>query len=224
MRPLITGLLMATALPALADGTATMESGSGQNHAVVEVSWAGDDLRMDFPDQSQAGFMLLKDGKGYMVSDMQGQTVIMEMAKLREMAEGMAGDAGAETPMADEQASEVNSLEATGETETVAGVEGELYRMSWTDKAGNRHDNELVLSDDARVRELSAGFDAYQQSMTGEADAVAAALAERELGLLRFGDRFRLTSLSGESPDTARFELPEDAQTFEDMMGSALSQ
>lgn len=220
----ITGLLMATALPALADGTATMERGTGQQHTRVEVSWAGDDLRMDFPDQPQAGFMLLKDGEGYMVSEMQGQTVIMEMARLQAMAEGMASDAGADSAIASEQASEVNALEATGETETVAGVEGEIYRMTWTDKSDDHHDDELVLSDDARVRELSAGFDAYQQSITGEEDAVAAVLAERELGLLRFDDRFRLTSLSGESPDSSRFGLPDDARTLDDMMGSSLPQ
>ncbi|WP_163559358.1 hypothetical protein [Halomonas sp. NO4] len=221
MRALIAGLLMATALPALADGQATMESGSGQNHATMEVSWAGDNLRMDFPGQPQAGFMLLKEGKGYMVSEMQGQTVIMEMAKLKAMAEGLGGNDAA---IAGQQASEVNTLEASGETETVAGIEGEVYQLTWTDKAGNRHEDELVLSDDTRVRELSAGFDAYQQSMTDEPDAIAVALAERELGLLRFGDRFRLTSLSDESPDASRFELPEDAQSFEEMMGSALSQ
>lgn len=224
MRFLIAGLLMATTLPALADGQATMESGTAENHATLNVSWSGDNLRMDFPGQAQAGFLLLKDGTGYMVSEMQGQTVIMEMAKLKAMAEGMAGDAGADPAIANQQASEVTSLDATGETETVAGLEGDVYQLAWVDKAGNAHTDELVLSDNPQVRELSAGFDAYQQSVTGEPDAIAVALAERELGLLRFGDRFRLTSLSTESPAPERFTLPEDAQTFEDMMRSALTQ
>jgi len=221
MRSLIAGLLMATALPALADGQATMESGTAENHATVNVSWSGDSLRMDFPGQAQAGFLLLKDDKGYMVSEMQGQTVIMEMAKLKAMAEGMGG---ADPAIANQQASEVTSLEATGETETVAGLEGDVYQLTWVDKAGTAHTDELVLSDNVQIRELSAGFDAYQQSVTGEPDAIAAALAERELGLLRFGDRFRLTALSTESPASERFTLPEDAKTLEDMMRSAISQ
>ncbi|MBB3190538.1 hypothetical protein [Halomonas cerina] len=223
MRYLAAGLLMAATLPALADGQATLQSGSGQNHATMEVHWAGSDLRMDFPGQDQAGFMLFKDGKGYMVSNMQGQTVILELAKLKAMAEGMGGGES-QAAIASQQASEVTALEPTGETETVAGVEGDVYRMTWTDKGGTSHEDTLVLSDAAAVRELSERFDAYQQSVTGEPDAIATTLADRELGLLRFGERFRLTSLSDASPSPEAFELPEDALTMEEMMRNAISQ
>ncbi|MBB3139248.1 hypothetical protein [Halomonas organivorans] len=221
MRHLVTGLLLAASLPVLADGKATLESHSAQGGATMEVSWAGDDLRMDFPQQAQAGFMLLKDGKGYMVSQMQGQTMVMDLAKLREMAEGMGGDKAA-AGLTDEQASSVDALEATGEQETIAGLEGDVYRLQWTDKAGNAHDDTLVLSDDPQVRELMAVFHAYQQSMTGESDPIATELEERELGMLRFSDRFQIAELSDETPQADIFELPEDAMTFEDMMRSAV--
>ncbi|MBB3231387.1 hypothetical protein [Halomonas stenophila] len=223
MRHLVTGLLLAASLPVLADGQATLETRSDQGGATMEVSWAGDDLRMDFPQQAQAGFMLLKDGKGYMVSQMQGQTMVMDMARLREMAENMGGDQ-ASAGIASQQASAVDALEATGETETIAGLEGEVYRLQWTDKAGSAHDDEMVLSENPQVRELMASFHAYQQSMTGEPDPIATTLEERGLGMLRFGDRFRIAELSDESPAASTFELPEDAMTFEDMMRSATSQ
>ncbi|MDR5865402.1 hypothetical protein [Halomonas koreensis] len=223
MRRLVTGLLMAASLPALADGQATLESRSDQGSATMQVRWAGDDLRMDFPQQAQAGFMLLKDGKGYMVSQMQGQTMVMDMARLRDMAEGMGGDKAA-AGLTSQQAEAIDALEATGERETIAGLEGERYRLQWTDKAGNAHDDELVLSDDPRVRELMAAFHAYQQTMTGEPDPIATTLEERGLGMLRFGERFRIAELSGETPAASLFVLPEDAMTFEDMLRSTISE
>ncbi|MFG6177576.1 hypothetical protein ACGTN6_10060 [Halomonas sp. THAF12] len=223
MRHLVTGLLLAASLPALADGKATLESHSAQGSATMEVSWAGDDLRMDFPQQAQAGFMLLKDGKGYMVSQMQGQTMVMDLAQLKEMAEGMGGDKAA-AGLTDQQASSVDSLEATGEQETIAGLEGDVYRLQWTDKAGNAHDDTLVLSDDPQVRELMTAFHAYQRTMTGEPDPIATELEERELGMLRFSDRFQIAELSDETPQADIFVLPEDAMTFEDMMRSAISE
>ncbi|ATJ81598.1 hypothetical protein ACFPTY_01330 [Halomonas beimenensis] len=223
MRHLVTGLLLTAALPALADGQATLESRSPQGSAAMEVQWAGDDLRMDFPQQAQAGYMLLKDGKGYMVSRMQGQTMVMDLARLREMAEEMGGGQAA-AGLASQQAASVDALEATGNQETVAGLEGDVYRLEWTDKAGDVHDDELVLSDDAQVLELMAAFHAYQQSMTGEPDPIALELESRGLGMLRFGDRFRITGLADAAPDASVFALPEDAMTFEDMMRSAISE
>lgn len=223
MRHFLTGLLLAASLPALADGQATLESRSAQGSATMEVQWAGDDLRMDFPQQAQAGFMLLTDGKGYMVSQMQGQTLVMDMAMLKDMAEGMGGEQAA-AGLTHQQADRVDALEATGVEETIAGVEGEVYRLQWTDKAGTAHDDELVLSDDTRVRELMAAFHAYQQTITDAPDPIAMHLEERGLGMLRFGDRFRIATLSDASPDPSVFVLPEDAMTFEDMMRSAVSE
>ncbi len=145
---LATGLVMAAASPAMADGRATLEAQSDQGSVTMDVRWAGENLRMDFPDQSQAGFMLLRDGNGYLVTQVQGQTMVMDMAKLKDMAENMGGSE-LET-MTGQQASQVDALDATGDSETIAGLEGEIYRLQWTDKNGTAHDDEVVLSDDAR--------------------------------------------------------------------------
>jgi hypothetical protein len=153
---------------------------------------------------------------------MQGQTMVMDMAKMKEMAENMGG--GQAETMTGQQAQQVDSLEATGGTETIAGLEGEVYNIKWTDKNGTRHDDELVLTDDAQVREMMAAFHDYQRSMTGEPDPIATELQERELGMLRFGDRFQLAELSDSTPDATIFELPENAKSFEDMMRSAVSE
>ncbi|MDN3524623.1 hypothetical protein QWY79_05010 [Halomonas sabkhae] len=216
------GLGLAVATPVLADGQATLQAHSNQGSVDMKVRWAGDKLRMDFPDQSQAGFMLLREGKGYMVTQMQGQTMVMDMAKMKEMAENMGG--GQAETMTGQQAQQVDSLEATGGTETIAGLEGEVYNIQWTDKSGTRHDDELVLTDDAQVREMMAAFHDYQRSMTGEPDPIATELQDRELGMLRFGDRFQLAELSDSTPDATIFELPENAKSFEDMMRSAVSE
>ncbi|MCW4152730.1 hypothetical protein OM427_24765 [Halomonas sp. 18H] len=216
------GLALAVATPALADGQATLNAQSDQGNVNMQVRWADDKLRMDFPDQSQAGFMLLRDGKGYMVTEMQGQTMVMDMARMKEMAESM-GNGQADT-MTGQQAKQVDSLEATGETETIAELEGEVYNIQWTDKSGTSHDDELVLTDDAQVREMMAAFHDYQRSMTDEPDPIAQELEDRELGMLRFGERFQLAELSDSTPAADIFELPENAKSFEDMMRSAVSE
>lgn len=218
-----TGLAMAISFPALADGQAKLEAQSDKDSINMNVRWAGDNLRMDFPGQSQAGFMLLRDGKGYMVSQVQGQTMVMDMAKLKDMAESMGGNSETSN-ITGQQAKQVDSLKATGDTESVAGLEGDVYRIQWTDKNDQAHDDELVLSDDAQVRELMSAFHEYQRNMTGETDPIAMALEDRGLGMLRFGDRFKLAELSDASPAPDIFELPENAKTFEDLMGSAVSE
>ncbi len=69
-----------------------------------------------------------------------------------------------------------------------------------------------------------SAFHDYQRTMTGEPDPIATSLEERGLGMLRFGDRFRLAELTDASPAPDVFELPENAKSFEDMMRSAVSE
>lgn len=214
MRRLVAGVLLAAALPALADGKATITTQDAQEPMQMVIHWDDDRMRMDFPSQQQ-GYMLLRDGKGYMVAEQGGQTIVMDMATLKEMTDAMGDEAGA---MSGNQAQSVESLDATGERETIAGIEGEVYRVRWTDRSGNSHDDRLVLSEEPLAREMLAAFQDYVETVMGEPDPIGASVLERDLGMLRFGDKFEVAEIADASPDAAMFELPENAMTMQDMI------
>ena len=214
MKQLLAGMMLVAATSALADGKATITSNDSQQDMQMQIQWAGDKMRMDFSGQQQHGYMLMRDGKGYMVTQQGGQPIIMDMAMLREMSDSMGDNTGA---MAS-QAETVDSLEATGETETVAGVEGKVYRLEWTDRGGQSHEDTLVLSDDPLAHEMLTAFQNYVEAVMGRADPIGAAVLEKDLGMLRFGDRFKVADIADTSPDTGTFELPEDAVTMDQMI------
>ncbi|MCG7599284.1 hypothetical protein MHM84_05760 [Halomonas sp. McH1-25] len=216
MKKLLAGMMLAAAVPAFADGTATIASNDSQQD--MQIQWAGDKMRMDFPSQ-QHGYMLMRDGKGYMVTQQGGQPLIMDMSMLRDMSDSMGDDTGA---MAS-QAETVDSLEATGETQTVAGIDGEVYRLEWTDRGGQSHEDTLVLSDDPLAHEMLAAFQNYVEAVMGRADPIGKAILERDLGMLRFGDRFEVTDIADTSPDAGTFELPENAITMDQMIRERMS-
>ncbi|GGX88718.1 hypothetical protein GCM10007160_15250 [Litchfieldella qijiaojingensis] len=213
MKYLAAGMMFAAALPALADGKATIATTDTQNAMQMVIHWTDDSMRMDFPAQQQ-GYMLMRDGKGYMVTEQAGQTIVMDMAMLKGMADAM----GEANEVNANQAKSVDNLEATGEKETIAGIEGDVYRIQWTDHGGTNHDDEIVLSDKPLGREMLQAFQSYVQIVMDEPDPIGTALLERDLGMLKFGDKFRIVEMADASPDATMFELPENAMTMQDML------
>lgn len=220
MKKLVGGLLMAISMSALADGQAVIQAEAPEDgdQTSMNISWVGNDLRMDYPDQ-QAGYMLLQDGKGYMVSENEGQKIIMDLSMLKDLAESMSGEQANAA-----SARSLESLEATGETETIAGIKGEVYQIQWTDNGDNTHNETIVLSDNPQARELLNAFHSFQKSLMGEPDPIALALEERGMGMLRQGDSFLIDSISDDIPNANLFTLPEDGVTFEEMMRKAMQE
>lgn len=214
MKYFVAGMMFAAALPAFADGKATIATTDTQDAMQMVIHWAGDNMRMDFPAQQQ-GYMLMRDGKGYMVTEQGGQTIIMDMAMLKEMTDAMGDEANAVNA---NQAKSVESLEATGEKDTIAGIEGEVYRIQWVDHGDNTHDDEMVLSDDPLGREMLQAFQSYVEIVMDEPDPIGATLLDRDLGMLKFGDKFRIVEIAEASPAADAFELPENAMTMQDMI------
>ena len=147
------GLLVAPTL-ALGAGTATVQA-EGQT---MEVAWQdGETARID--PQGQPAYMLMQDGKLYSVSTVQGRTMVLDVsgmaAMLRQMGGRGAGGLGAVAPSA-WGAARVSGVEATGRSETVAGIQGEVYEVRWRDSNGRSHTDEAVLNGDPRAVELVA--------------------------------------------------------------------
>lgn len=193
---------------ALAGGSATFQSSpAGQADTNLTFRWQDSHtVRMD--THGQSSYMLVRDGKAYSVTNAGGQPMVMDLSSLGKMA----GQGGQSSPTL-AQAQSVSEWEATGREETVAGIEGEIYQITWTDHRGKTRTDQAVLSDDDRVVAMSRAFNAFAGTMGAIAgdqnpNAFKQRLDEQELGVLRFADHFVVTRLSGETPDAEQFELP----------------
>lgn len=114
---------------------------------------------------------------------------------------------------------QVESVEATGASETVAGIEGRVYRITTTDPSGKTETIEAVLTDDPLVVAMSEGYMGAMRAMLGEdIGKFMAALPDDDRGLLRVGDDFRLKAISGEEQPASLFELPAEPVSFAEMM------
>jgi len=210
--------------PALADGKAVVRSPSPEGVQDITISWRdADTARMEV--ELTDGYMVARDGKLYSVSNAGGAgQMVMDLSALGEMADMMkqtagaaAGGQGPGAQLAKRQAASVESLSDTGSDETVAGVNGDLYEIAWTDKTGQSHTDTMVLSADPLVREFNDVFSTLAGVAQSEDPRTAAINAEGR-GLLRFGEEFRVVEISDETPPAGAFELPAEPVDLGAMM------
>ena len=192
------------ALPAAAD-IAEVVDGEGNR---MRFEYQDQQLRINPADQE--GYMIVRDGRTYVVQDSDGQIMVLDLSQAMSMFGGMARAATPETVDV-----RVESLEATGREETVAGIPGEVWRLRYIDEDGQTRETDMVLSEDARARGFrDAVFlmaksiaDSVDMDLEGT-DKLQQQLASRDLGVLRYGQDMRITSLDTTRVDDARFVLP----------------
>jgi len=200
---------MLTAGAAVASGSATISSTDGET---VRMEYAGDKLSMDVGDGQ--GRMVMRDGKMFMITD------------------GMVIDAGSMMGMIGQQAPSVGpddfdqfkSLTATGASETVAGVRGDVHILEYVDGDGRAQRKELVLSSDAKAVALSGAMMNMANTMAklinspmGEHNAKFEAALKGQ-GVLRADNDFTVVSFGG-APAASRFELPSEPQSMPNLQG-----
>jgi len=188
-----------------AAGIATLATGSGQNAETLVLEYDDNGhTRMNMPaSQEGSGYMLSRDGKVWMVMNMQGQTMVMDMARMAALA-APSGD--------DTLQQEFISARATGKKETVAGFEGEVYELSWKDKAG-KQTAMAVLSKDPAVVEYSNAWMKFAETMAramGQKtdNSIGHYLEKEGLGMLKMGDDFQVVSIKPGKVNEQDFILP----------------
>ena len=204
----LTALSLIYASVALA-GSATMESTGGER--VVFEYADGNKLRINTSEEGN--YMVVRDGTLFAVSDNNGQPMVIN-------ASSMMKGFGQIAKMTEQAAptgamGEVLSVTATGRSETVAGVSGEVYEIV-TRENGERVSKDAVLSSDARALELrdamftmiSASMEALDEDMRRHSDDFRKRLNDMNMGLLRFGTEMKITSITGDTVPSSRFELP----------------
>lgn len=200
---------------AWADGSASIRSGG----EAVTMEYLKDMVRFNM-DSDDAGYMVVRDGRVYSV--MGGQVF-----DATSMMEGMAADMA--TPTMD--IGEVHGLKATGSSETVAGIPGEVHILDFSDEAGERRQAELVLSDDRRARDLQKAFNNMATTFASVMDEQQLEML-REMekvldgrGILRYDQEMQVESFADGAPDASRFELPgkpQDLRAIGGAIGEAL--
>jgi hypothetical protein len=188
-------------------GAADVVSSDGNT---MKFEYQGDKLRIT-PGNDQNSYMVLRDGRIYVVTDSNGQKMVIDANQAMGMFGGMAGAAAPSS-----LASEVVKLEATGRMETHAGISGEVYDLEYISEDGKTQRGELVLSEDERAKEFSHALSGMARSLSKTAgknfeDAssdMQKRLEAMDMGVLRYGEDMRLSAISERSIDQSRFVLP----------------
>lgn len=188
-------------------GTTEVRSQEGE---ISRFEYSGDMLRIGGGGQAE-GYMIMRDGRVYVVNESDGNTMVMDISQALGMFGAMANAA---TPsMANE---EVISLQPTGAKETHAGITGEVYQLRYRDSEGKERETELVLTDDKRALEFRDAMLRFAKAMArnlGKDQPAPGNNMQEELmsldkGVLRYGNEMSVVALDTEAVDPARFELP----------------
>lgn len=196
---------------------------------IVSPAWAdivaryaikdGGDMTLSYRDANHVrlqvaedSFMLLADGKVWMVNRDGKAWTAMDMSEMGKMMQGFKMP-GMGKESAGQSAGNDVTFKKTGRTETIAGYTGNVYEVN--DKsAGERW--EVVLTDHDDVTAASKAFVAFSgamasgMGMTGfnPAQVMDTIASHVETGLLRQDDNMRLTAIdTGKQADSV-FALP----------------
>ncbi|TGD71197.1 hypothetical protein E4634_19500 [Mangrovimicrobium sediminis] len=205
----ITGCSLGSAL-ASAD-IAEVVTGEGD---LMSFEYAGDKLRINPPD-ADGSYMLIRDAHMYVVTDNEGESMVFDMNSAFNMFGGMAASA---TPS--EVEGRMVSLKPTGKTETLGGMSGEVYLLTYIDDDGRERSSEMVLSKDPRALGFRDAISAMarnivksidQEKFKQQLDAgndMQRELEKLDMGVLRYGEDMKVRSITETDVADARFVLP----------------
>ena len=202
----ITSLLLANGVPKALAGAADVITSDGK---LMKFEYRGDNkMRISMPGQDS--YMLHTDGRMYVVSEQNGQLMVIDINQAMGMFGSMADSA---TPSSVQ--GELLSFKPAGRTEEVAGITGQVYEVHFVDADGKERRSDMVLSTDKRAKEFRDAMFA----MAGTASSAASVsekpatdlqsrLKSEKLGVLRFGEEMTVTAISDRTIDNSRFVLP----------------
>lgn len=214
--PLLIALMPFTAWAA---GTATIQVDGDSN----TMSWLDNNtVRFDMPG-AEDSYMISREGKTYMVNPKAsgGMPPVMEVGDMIKGFAEMAEDD--ETSVLTMR---IKSAKATGETQSVAGIKGEVYTLTTIDKKGQSKTMDAVFTSDPLVVEMTAAYIAFSESIVGTKRVAEFkdAFPKGKRGLLRIGDDMTLQSISKSPPAASAFELPAKPTNMGDMMKELMKQ
>lgn len=211
----ITALLTAASLllpmAAFGGGTAVFNSGDKITH----ISWQ-DAHTVRIGDRQASHYMLIRDGKAYSVYKQGGHVRVMDLSNLFKGFAKHARKKQGRTSIA----VVINDVQATGETVTIAGIQGRVYRVTVTKPNGETKIRRSVLTDNPLVIEMTRAYMGAMWQLLGikTFKEFMGSLPEDYRGVLKIGDSMRLQAISSETPPASAFELPAEPQSLGQIM------
>jgi len=203
---LLMGLLASTT-PVWAAGQAVLQSNINGKIEQAQLAWLSDQqLRMDIARPPAE--ILLEHGALYAITQIAGMPIVANVADVDQMARALGQGAGFSGQIDKQLAKSVRAFEATGRNETVAGIVGAVYRITWQDNQGKLHTDEAVLTKNATVVELSRALQNLSIAAHKGWDARSAEILRKGFGVLRYGKDYELRSVSAQSPSATALALP----------------
>lgn len=185
-----------------------------EESTTLTITWQDvDTVRMDFGDPSN--YLIVRDGKAYTIIQEDGETQVMDMAGMSAMVQAMGTkDKKNENPFGS-----IDSVKATNTSDTVAGIKGKTYQISWTEADGNQKSGDAVLTDDSLVVEMTQAYLNSMSSIVGAeyTQSFLDALPKDGRGLLQMGDQFYVESIQKTDPPASTFELPGKPINLQDL-------
>lgn len=217
---LVIGLGALSPAAALAAGSAVIEQHSAAGDQQSRISW-NDAGAVRMQSGGQNGYMIMKNGQLYMVTDIGGQTQVLKLAAMMKMFRSMGKST--ETPMAGQTPGSIDQVRPTGHTRKVAGISGHVYKVTTTSQSETRQ-ADWVLSDNGTVREMTAAYLKLASAIVGtdEGKTIAsswkASMPHPEDGVLSMSNGFTLKKISAEAPADGDFALPAKPMDFGSML------
>lgn len=223
-------ILLLTPFSAQSSGIATFKGMDNGKAYTLSLEYLNKSTsRIDLDDNSDVyNYLLFKEKLVQLITAYQGNTLVMDLANVSQMAQGL-GVMSVLGIDSENLSIHVTGLDPTGRKEKVAGVEGEVYILSWT-RNNEQQKDELVLSKDSRAWEYTEAWvnavDAISRSSPSiniQGDVLFKRVDTEKIGILRLGKRMRLVSLQKRPVNPERFIAPDTSFSIPglgDLLGS----
>jgi hypothetical protein len=212
--PLAIAITVMCPISAVAGGSAVIEMqravlpGSAET-GQSRVAWRDlENVRMEMP--GNGSYILEQAGKVYSVAMIGGQMRVLDMASMMKMANVAAMSGPGQMP----GVGTVSNFTDTGQTRVEAGIEGRVYSVDIEGESGETHRTEMVLTKDPLVRDMTKAYLGMMAAMVGSVSPDATAgdwlsnMPHPYDGILAVKDQYKLVSVSDQTPDASKFDLP----------------
>ncbi len=163
-------------------------------------------------------YILVNQGKGYLVSREDGEWVAMSMESMKEIMK-MSGIQDLMAKMGEQpiQENRAPQFEKTGRVETIAGITGQVYLVSMDNEMGQPETVEMVFGDDPRLMRLHQAQARWTESSEIISGPYESSFSEfmktyAENGpdgaMLRYSDIIKLESVQEAKIAQSRFTIP----------------
>ena len=215
--------IIPTAIAALA----VASIGARADIAVISTSdghqmtyeYKGENLRINTGDDNN-NYLLMVNDTLYSVARSDGEYMVIDVSQAMSMFGSTLRQA---TPGAAD--ARVESFEATGRKQTVAGIEGEVYRVVYIDDDGKRQQSEMGLSGDTGALRFRDAIYAMARSITKsiseeiDPKELQYQLLDKDMGVLSYGEDMTISSIEATEVADARFVLPAEPMDMSGLGG-----